>query len=196
MRISLIYVVAATLAATGAVAQNAASSPGPNQTDSAAPTQSRPDAPDHKAGNSANGAIRRQGGPTSGNQVQAPSPDTQRKGKRSAHAAHSATETRPAAKYAHPAGQDSQPDNSSGKTVLAAPGSGKDAASGQERAPGTGQSKQAAELARRKTYTQQSGAKANPSTACSTARPTVNGEVDCGTSGNSATLGKVVTKPR
>lgn len=174
-RISLTYLLAGTLLASGAFAQNAAQPNGGAQ---------RP-------------------GPTSGNQVQAPSPD-QAKGKRSANAQdrrsadtrRSATETRPAAKYPHPSGQDSQPDNSSGKTVLAAPGSKKDKESGHERAPAaTRQSKQADQLARQKTYTESSGSKADPSTACTTARPTVNGGVDCGMSGNSATQGKVVTKP-
>ena len=167
-RISLTYLVAGALLASGAFAQNAAQ---PNS-----------------------GAQRP--GPTSGNQVQAPSPDAKAQGRRSTNARNSATETRPAAKYPHPSGQDSQPDNSSGKTVLAAPGSKKDKESGHERAPAaTRQSKQADQLAKRKTYTESSGSKADPSTACTTARPTVNGEVDCGMSGKSATEGKVVTKP-
>jgi hypothetical protein len=49
-------------------------------------------------------------------------------------------------------------------------------------------------LAKQKAYTGNSGSKQDPGTVCSTARPTPNGGVDCGTSGDSATLGKIVTK--
>lgn len=44
---------------------------------------------------------------------------------------------------------------------------------------------------KQKTYTGNSGKKADAGTAYSSARPTPNGGVDCGTSGNAATPGKV-----
>jgi hypothetical protein len=77
MRRISFYLVAGTLLASGAFAQNAAQPNGGAQ---------RP-------------------GPTSGNQVQAPSPDAKAQGRRSTNARHSATETRPAAKHPHPSGQ-------------------------------------------------------------------------------------------
>jgi hypothetical protein len=49
-------------------------------------------------------------------------------------------------------------------------------------------------LAQQKAYTGASGTKQDPGTVCSTARPTKDGGVDCGTSGSGATLGKIVTK--
>jgi hypothetical protein len=44
---------------------------------------------------------------------------------------------------------------------------------------------------KQKAYTGNTGKKTDPGTACSSARPTPNGGVDCGTSGNAATPGKV-----
>src|SRR3954447_11987345 len=44
---------------------------------------------------------------------------------------------------------------------------------------------------KQKSYTGNTGKKADAGTACSSARPTPNGGVDCGTSGNAATPGKV-----
>jgi hypothetical protein len=45
--------------------------------------------------------------------------------------------------------------------------------------------------AKQKVYKGNTGKKADPGTACSTARPTNNGGVDCGTGGKGATPGKV-----
>ena len=55
-------------------------------------------------------------------------------------------------------------------------------------APKTQQGKPAE---KQKAYTGNTGKKKDAGTACSSARPTPNGGVDCGTSGNSATAGKV-----
>jgi hypothetical protein len=44
---------------------------------------------------------------------------------------------------------------------------------------------------KQKAYTGNTGKKADAGTACSSARATPNGGVDCGTSGNAATAGKV-----
>jgi hypothetical protein len=192
-RLSISCFVTALVASNGAFAQNAAqpTHPGETQTPPAAQSQAAPTGQSTKAMQSRH---RRQG-PTSGNQVQAPSPDTPVQSKRSASSAQSATETRPDARYPHPSGQDSQPDRSPHKTQLAAAGSKEDKEAGRDQtAAATGQSKQAAHLGKRKTYTESTGSKADPGTACSTARPTVDGGVDCGTSGNSATLGRTVTK--
>lgn len=198
-RLSVSCFVTALVAASGAFAQNAAQSTDPGQTSTPSAAQSQPQrstsATEHSK--SAMQPRHRRQGPTSGNQVQAPSPDTSASAQ-SKHAdttARSATETRPDARYPHPSGQDSQPDNSSHKTKLAAAGSGKDKESGRDQTPEATRSKQAGQLAKRKSYTGNTGSKANPGTACSTARPTVDGGVDCGTSGNSATEGKIVTKP-
>jgi hypothetical protein len=107
-----------------------------------------------------------------------------------------ATETRPDAKYPHPSGQDSQPDNSSHTTRLATGDSKTGTGTADNRGPKTSdQSRPVRKLSERKTYTGSSGSKADPSTACSTARRTQDGGVDCGTSGNGATEGNTVTKP-
>jgi uncharacterized glyoxalase superfamily metalloenzyme YdcJ len=137
--------------------------------------------------------------PSRSAQVQVP-PPAQDQGqdqsrKRSAQSA--ATETRPDARYPRPAGQDSQPDNSSHKTRVAAADSKKGTGTANNRGPkASDQTRPVRKLAERKAYTGNSGSKADPSTACSTSRPTQDGGVNCGTSGNSATEGKVVTKPR
>jgi hypothetical protein len=55
-------------------------------------------------------------------------------------------------------------------------------------APKTQQGKPAE---KQKAYTGNSGKKKDAGTACSSARPTPNGGVDCGTGGNAATAGKV-----
>ena len=107
-----------------------------------------------------------------------------------------ATETRPDARYPHPSGQDSQPDNSSRKTHVASANSKTGTGTAENRgAKAADQSRPVNKLSQRKTYTGNSGSKADPGTACSTARPTQEGGVDCGTTGNSATEGKYVTKP-
>jgi hypothetical protein len=174
-RISLTCVVAAVVAASGAFAQSASA---PANTNSTAPRRAtRPPSVIQPSATLPQGQSR---------QTQ-----TGQSGKPS----QSATETRPDARYPHPSGQDSQPDHSSGKTKLAAVGSKKDKESGQDQKPkATGRSKQVDQLAKRNTYTGSNGSKGDPGTACSTARPTSDGGVDCGTSGNSATMGKIVTK--
>ncbi len=107
------------------------------------------------------------------------------------------TETRPDASYPHPSGQDSHPDQSAHTTRLAGAGSRKNNGTVENRGTkAADQSKQAHHLAERKAYTGASGSKADPGTACTTARPTRDGGIDCGTTGDSSTMGKVVTKPR
>lgn len=111
--------------------------------------------------------------------------------------AQSPAETRPDARYPQPSGQDSRPDKSSHTTKLAEAQSNRGNGTVENRGAKTAdQSKQVKKLAKNKTYTGRSGSKADTGTACSTARPTKNGGVDCGTTGDSATLGKTVTKPR
>jgi hypothetical protein len=108
-------------------------------------------------------------------------------------------QSRPDAVYPHPSGQDS-PNNK--KPNAKTPSS---VASQQRPGVGTGtveqrgtkaanQSAPVRKLAQQKAYTGNSGRKQDPGTACSTARPTPNGGLDCGTSGDGATLGKIVTK--
>jgi hypothetical protein len=193
-RLSLSCFVTALVASNGAFAQDAAQPTHPSQTQTPPAAQSRP-APAGQPTNAMQSRHRRQG-PITGNQVQAPSPDTPVQNAHSATSAQSATETRPDARYPHPSGQDSAPDRSPRTTKLAAAGSGKDKEAGRDQTrEATPHSKQEAQLTKRKTYTGNTGSKADPGTACTTARPTVDGGVDCGTSGNSATLGKIVTKP-
>ena len=185
-RISVVGCAAVLVVASGAFAQNAA----PSNPSSAGPqATTRPKSQSHQQAQSP---------PQSQSQPQTRSPGSQTHS--SAKAEPSSTETQPSAKYPHPSGQDSQPDRSSGKTKMAAASSGQeersgeDQRSGEERKP-TGRSKQVDEVAKRKAYTGSGGAKPDSSTVCSTARPTTNGGVDCGTTGNSATLGHIVTKP-
>ena len=110
------------------------------------------------------------------------------------------TQTRPDAVYPHPSGQDSPTNKQS-------PSAKKPRSTASQKGPGTGtgtveqrgtkaanQSAPVRKLAKQKAYTGNSGSKQDPGTVCSTARPTPNGGVDCGTSGDSATLGKIVTK--
>ncbi|MEA3178542.1 MAG: hypothetical protein QOI59_2065 [Gammaproteobacteria bacterium] len=56
---------------------------------------------------------------------------------------------------------------------------------------GAPKTKQSKTVEKRKAYTGNTGKKTDPGTACSSARPTANGGVDCGTGGDSATAGKV-----
>jgi hypothetical protein len=56
---------------------------------------------------------------------------------------------------------------------------------------GAPKTKQSKSIGKQKAYTGNTGKKADPGTACSSARPTSNGGVDCGTGGDSATTGKV-----
>lgn len=106
------------------------------------------------------------------------------------------TETRPDANYPQPSGQDSQPDNSSHKTRVATADSKRGTGTANHRgSKEADQNREVRKLSERKAYTGNSGSKADTSTACSTARPTAEGGVNCGTSGNSATEGTIVTKP-
>lgn len=196
-RLTLSCFITALVASSGAFAQNSNQPPDSGQTQTPAAAQSHP-TPAAPAGQSKSAMQSRQRrqGPASGNQVQAPSPDSRAQSHASASSAQSVTETRPNARYPHPSGQDSQPDNAPRNTRMAAGGSKKAAQSGHDQTrQATRQSKQAAGLGKQKSYTGNSGSKADPGTACTTARPTVDGGVDCGTSGNSATMGKIVTKP-
>jgi hypothetical protein len=110
------------------------------------------------------------------------------------------TQSRPDAVYPHPSGQDSPTNKQS-------PSAKKPRSTTSQKRPETGtgtveqrgtkaanQSAPVRKLAKQKAYTGNSGSKQDPGTVCSTARPTPNGGVDCGTSGDSATLGKIVTK--
>ena len=112
----------------------------------------------------------------------------------------SQTQSRPDAVYPHPSGQDSPTNKQS-------PSAKKPRSTASQKGPGTGtgtveqrgtkaanQSVPVRKLAKQKAYTGNSGSKRDPGTVCSTARPTPKGGVDCGTSGDSATLGKIVTK--
>jgi hypothetical protein len=187
-RISLICVIAATMAANGAFAQNAAA---PGGTSSTTKPSGAPQSP------SATPSQNQSRQTHVGQSADAAQPGGRRQAQtgQSARPSQDATETRPDAKYPHPSGQDSQPDHSSGKTKVAAVGSKKDKESGQDQNPkATGRSSQVDHLAKQKAYTGNSGSKGDPGTACSTARQTADGGLDCGTGGNSATMGKIVTK--
>jgi hypothetical protein len=113
---------------------------------------------------------------------------------------HTQSQSRPDAVYPHPSGQDSPTNKQS-------PSAKKPSSTASQQRPATGtgtveqrgakaasQSAPIRKLAKQKSYTGNSGSKQDPGTVCSTARPTPNGGVDCGTSGDSATLGKIVTK--
>jgi hypothetical protein len=103
----------------------------------------------------------------------------------------SAAAGRPDATYPNPSGQDSQP-RSTNSGVKSSNTMTRDTGTVESR--GTRTDEQAAPAQRtagQKAYTGNSGKKADPGTACSTARPTPNGGVDCGTSGTGATPGKV-----
>ena len=55
---------------------------------------------------------------------------------------------------------------------------------------GAPKTKQAKPQEKQKAYTGNTGKKNDPGTACSSSRPTSDGSIDCGTSGNAATPGK------
>jgi hypothetical protein len=96
---------------------------------------------------------------------------------------------RPDANYPKPSGQDSQPSRTTPKQ---APGSSPDNGTVQSQgAQHANQSGQVKSLEKHPTYKGNTGKKKDPGTACSTARPTKNGGVDCGTGGEGATPGKV-----
>jgi hypothetical protein len=103
--------------------------------------------------------------------------------------APSSSQTRPDARYPNPSGQDSKPSQTPPKKATgSAPGNGTVEQRGSRTAD---QSAASRETAKRKTYQGNKGKKPDPGTACSTARPTNNGGVDCGTGGKGATPGKV-----
>jgi hypothetical protein len=108
-----------------------------------------------------------------------------------APAAPTQSQTRPDATYPNPSGQDSQPKPANPRAAgskQAAPKPG----TVESRSPTTSsQSPPARSVAKQKQYQGNTGKKADPGTACSTARPTRNGGVDCGTGGQGATPGKV-----
>jgi hypothetical protein len=56
---------------------------------------------------------------------------------------------------------------------------------------GAPKTKQGRPTEKQKAYTGNTGKKNDPGTACSSARPTPNGGVNCGTTGDAATAGKV-----
>ena len=99
------------------------------------------------------------------------------------------TQTRPDASYPNPSGQDSQPGKTQPKRASgSAPNKGTVESRGSKTAA---QAAPVQPVAKQKAYTGNSGKKRDPGTACSTARPTPRGGVDCGTSGAGATPGKV-----
>jgi hypothetical protein len=113
-------------------------------------------------------------------------------------AAASQSQSRPDAKYPHPSGQDSPTNKKSPTSSTTPPTTSTKQGVGTVEKRGTkarDETPRVRKLANQKGYTGATGSKADPGTACSTARPTKNGGVDCGTSGDSATLGRVVTKP-
>jgi len=103
--------------------------------------------------------------------------------------APSSSQTRPDAQYPNPSGQDRKPSQTPPrKATGSAPGNG----SVEQRGSRTKDQSAASQgTAKRKTYRGNTGKKSDPGTACSTARPTKNGSVDCGTGGEGATPGKV-----
>jgi hypothetical protein len=98
---------------------------------------------------------------------------------------------RPDANYPNPSGQDSQPAKPPArpkKATGSAPGNGNAESRGTRTSD---QSAASQGVAKQKAYKGNTGKKPDPGTACSTARPTNNGGVDCGTGGKGATPGKV-----
>lgn len=95
------------------------------------------------------------------------------------------------AKYPKPSGQDSQPSDRPSppkKSMTSGPSQGNPEARGSRTAD---QSAAVQQTAKQPVYRGNAGKKADPGTACSTARPTKNGGVDCGMGGEGATPGKV-----
>jgi hypothetical protein len=98
---------------------------------------------------------------------------------------------RPDASYPNPSGQDSQPRKAPvapKKASGSAPGNGNVESRGTRTSD---QSPASQGVAKQGVYKGNTGKKADPGTACSTARPTKNGGVDCGMGGKGATPGKV-----
>ena len=99
------------------------------------------------------------------------------------------SQSRPDADYPHPSGQDSQPSKTpSNKPPEPTTGKGTAESRGSKTSH---QSKQVQNVAKQGAYKGNVGKKGDPGTACSTARSTPNGGLDCGTSGEGATPGKV-----
>jgi hypothetical protein len=99
------------------------------------------------------------------------------------------SQTRPDAQYAKPSGQDSQPTKTAPKKATgSSPGQGNVESRGSKT---TDQSAGAQGAVKQKAYNGNTGKKTDAGTACSTARATPSGGVDCGTSGEGATPGKV-----
>lgn len=98
-------------------------------------------------------------------------------------------QTRPDARYPNPSGQDSRPGVTTPKQASGStPGQGTVEARGTQTKQ---QSKPAQDVAKRGNYKGNEGRKGDSGTACSTARATPNGGVDCGTGGSGATPGKI-----
>jgi hypothetical protein len=81
-------------------------------------------------------------------------------------------------------------DSSATTPALPAPAA-KPAPSATPNTTGAPKTKESKTIDKQKAYTGNTGKKTDAGTACSSARPSANGGVDCGTSGNSATTGKV-----
>ena len=189
-RTSLTCLVAAAIAVSSAFAQNTTSPTNSGGVPPASAAQSPDATPSPSAMHS------RAQSPQSHTEQSTKRAQTQARSFQSPSPQQSATEIRPSASYPHPSGQDSQPDHAPRTTKLAAVGSKTDRESGKDQsAAATDNSQQVNRLARKKSYSGRSGPKSDPGTACSTARPTSDGGVDCGMSGNSATNGHIVTKP-
>lgn len=103
---------------------------------------------------------------------------------------NTSSSSRSDARYPHPAGQDAAPVQ---KKPPKPPAPATPGTVDQRGTQTRNQSPPVREAVHRKAYT--TGSKPDPGTACSTARPTKNGGVDCGTSGTGATVGRTVTKP-
>jgi hypothetical protein len=98
-------------------------------------------------------------------------------------------QTRPDAKYPNPSGQDSQPSQTAPKKSNR---TGNTNGTVEPRGSKTKDQSAASQgVAKQKSYTGNSGKKSDPGTACSSARPTANGGVDCGVGGNAATTGRI-----
>ncbi len=101
------------------------------------------------------------------------------------------TRPRHDANYPNPSGQDSKPNKAPAapkKATGSAPANGNVESRGSRTSD---QSASAQAVAKQKTYRGNTGRKTDPGTACSTARATPNGGVDCGLGGEGATPGKV-----
>jgi hypothetical protein len=99
-----------------------------------------------------------------------------------------APQTRPDARYPNPSGQDSRPSETHPQKSVR---NGKTQGTVESRGSKTSDQSAASQpVAKQKSYTGNTGKKSDPGTACSSARPTPNGGIDCGVSGNAATTGR------